>query len=48
MYSYCSLIFSLGQILISSVWVYYNKLVTYDNEFLITEKYSRKQGYLEP
>lgn len=41
---YGSLIFSLGQILISFFWVYDNQLFVYDNEFLIKEKYSKKQG----
>lgn len=35
---YSSLIFSLGQILISFFWVYGNQLFMYDNEFLIKEK----------
>ena len=41
---YSSLIFSLGQILISFFGVYYNQLFMYDNEFLIKEKYSKKPG----
>ena len=46
---YSSLIFSLGQILISFFgYNYDNQLSMYDNEFLIKENYSKKQGYLEP
>ena len=41
---YSSLFFSLGQILISFSWVYDNQLFMYNNEFLIKEKYSKKQG----
>ena len=45
---YSSLIFSLGQILISFFWVYDNQLFMYNNEFLIKENIQKSAGFLEP